>query len=134
MPILALDFGEKRIGLALSDPENRIALKFKTLPNKGEDWILKELKNICQEENIKTVVIGLPKSLAGPDSLETKKVRSFAECVRINLAIKVELEDERLTTKEALKLGIKDLDQESARLILQTYLDKLNLKKFREPK
>ncbi|MFA4880937.1 MAG: Holliday junction resolvase RuvX [Candidatus Doudnabacteria bacterium] len=124
MPILAIDYGEKRIGLAISDPEDRIALKYKTIFLEDAKQLLEELKKVCQEEEVKRVVIGLPISLSGQDSKQTKAVREFAEYVRIKLNLDVQLEDERLTSVEAERTQAKDIDEESARLILQTYLDR----------
>jgi len=72
-------------------------------------------------------VIGLPVSLSGKDSRQTKTVRDFAEYVKMKLNQDVVLEDERLTSKEAENSGASDLDSESARLILQTYLDKKSI-------
>ncbi|TSC53207.1 MAG: putative holliday junction resolvase [Parcubacteria group bacterium LiPW_72] len=129
MPILAIDYGEKRVGLAISDPEDRIALKYKTILLEDAKQLLEELKKVCQEEEVKRVVIGLPISLSGQDSKQTKAVREFAEYVRIKLNLDVQLEDERLTSVEAERTQAKDIDEESARLILQTYLDRR--KKFR---
>lgn len=129
MSILGLDYGEKRVGLAISDPEDRIALKYKTILLEDAEQLLEELKKVCQEEEVKRVVIGLPISLSGQDSKQTKAVREFAEYVRIKLNLDVQLEDERLTSVEAERTQAKDIDEESARLILQTYLDRW--KKFR---
>lgn len=130
MSILGLDYGEKRVGLAISDPEDRIALKYKTiLLEDARELLLEELKKVCQEEEVKRVVIGLPISLSGQDSKQTKAVREFAEYVRMKLNLDVQLEDERLTSVEAERTQAKDIDEESARLILQTYLDRR--KKFR---
>ncbi len=124
MSFLAIDFGEKYIGLAVSDPKNRIALGLATLENKSETEIVHKLSLICRERLVEKIIIGLPKSLSGGDSEQTKKVRKFAEYVKIKLGLPVVLEDERLTSKQAQKLKVSDLDQMSACLILQTYLDR----------
>jgi len=124
MSILAIDFGEKYIGLAVSDPKNSIALGLATLENKSQTELVHKLSLICQERFVKKIIIGLPKSLSGGDSEQTKKVRKFAEYVKIKLGLPMVLEDERLTSKQAQKLKASDLHQTSARLILQTYLDR----------
>jgi len=123
MSILAIDFGERYIGLAVNVPGSRLALGLKTLKNDKE--IDHHLFLICEEREVERIIIGLPKSLSGNDSKQTKDVRKFAEYVKMKLGLKVVLEDERLTTKQAEKLKIKNLHQESARLILQTYLDRI---------
>ncbi|MDP2917942.1 MAG: Holliday junction resolvase RuvX [bacterium] len=124
MPILSLDYGEKRVGVAVSDPENRVAFKRETIAYRSQEELIKKLERICREEKIEKIVIGLPISLSGKDSDQTKTVRDFAKYVKIKLNKDVVLEDERLTSKEAARNGVKDLDSESARLILQSYLDK----------
>lgn len=130
MPILSLDYGEKRVGVAVSDPENRVAFKRETIIYRTQEKLTQELGRICQEEKIEKIVIGLPISLSGKDSDQTKIVRDFAKYVKMKLGQEVVLEDERLTSREAKSTGAFDLDQESARLILQTYLDKNNNKQY----
>ncbi|PIU01463.1 Holliday junction resolvase RuvX [bacterium (Candidatus Torokbacteria) CG09_land_8_20_14_0_10_42_11] len=127
MPILSLDYGEKRVGVAVSDPENRVALKRETIVYHNQEKLMQALGRICREEKIERIVIGLPVSLSGKDSRQTKTVRDFAEYVKMKLNQDVVLEDERLTSKEAENSGASDLDSESARLILQTYLDKKSI-------
>lgn len=124
MPILALDFGEKNIGIAISDPEEKIAFGRGTIPNKGKKFVLKQLLNICRRDKIKKIVIGLPKLLSGQESKQAAQVRSFAKYVKISLKLPVFLEDERLTSKQAHKTGACDVHQESARIILESFLAK----------
>jgi len=130
MSILALDYGEKRVGVALSDPENRVAFGRETIVYRDQEELRQTLSRLCREEKVEQIVIGLPISLSGKDSRQTKIVRDFAKYVKIKLRQKVILEDERLTSKEAAKNGVKDLDSESSRLILQNYLDKNNKKRY----
>ncbi len=144
MSILGIDYGAKKIGLAKSDQNNYLALPLEILPNSGKEKVLQRLKSICQEEQIEKIVIGVPISLQ-PDKRQTfwrqkdlqnkqmREVLAFIEWLKSNVDIPVDIEDERLSTKMANGLR-KDLvkkgpdDAVAAMLILQSYLDKSNLK------
>lgn len=128
MYILGIDYGEKKIGLAKSDAEGRMAFAYQTIENNGREKVAKQLKEIIHEEGIEILVIGLPISLSGKDSKQTEQVREFVKYVKIHLNLKVILIDERLTTREAQRNQVNELHQDSARIILQTYLDK-NIKR-----
>lgn len=126
MSILSIDFGQKYIGLAVSDPENKIAFRYKTIINRSQNFIIGELQKVCSEKKIGKIIIGLPKNLAGKDSQETKVVRRFAQYVKIKIGLPVELVDERLTSRQAEREGVSNLHEESARLILESYLERNN--------
>lgn len=123
MKILSIDYGEKRLGLAVGDTETGFAFGRETLTNKGNDFIVAKLRVLIQAEEIEKIIIGLPKSLSGKDSIQTKKVREFGKYVKMGLKLPIEFIDERLTSVQAKKSGVKDLDRESARLILETYFE-----------
>lgn len=128
--ILGIDYGEKRIGLALSDPLLMIASPYKTLPNNSD--LLTDLKSIMDSENIKYVVVGWPKGMKGQITKQTEYVQAFVDLLK-GEGIIVELVDERLTSVSAEKAlrdqGIKTghhkglVDQTAAALILQQFLD-----------
>lgn len=129
--ILSMDYGDVRIGLAISDESQIIAKPYKTLENKGKKFILNELKNICQEDNIEEIILGKPIMMSGEEGIQVEKVNRFIDFIKNKIDVKIELIDERLTTVEAEKLieekDIKDnidKDQMAAYYILQTYLDK----------
>lgn len=127
--ILGIDYGSKRIGLALADEEVKIAVPYITLENKGWRENFKELQKIIGEEDIHAVVMGLPLGLSGKETEQTKETRKFFQFLEGVLPIPVILEDERLSSKQvdALAKKIKkrlDRDSVAAMLILQTYLDK----------
>jgi putative Holliday junction resolvase len=130
--ILAMDFGQKRIGLAISDELKIIAKPFLTLENKSKKYIINQLKKICQNFDIKKIVVGLPKSLSGKEGVQAKKVRAFAKILAEKIGLPIILEDERFTTEEAekfleeksIKKRILKKDQLAAFYILQSYLDR----------
>jgi len=128
--ILGIDYGEKRVGLALSDPMHMIASPYKTIPNNPD--LIVAIQSIMKAEIVEIVVVGLPKGMKGQETAQTKHVTSFVEYLNQN-DIKVELVDERLTSISAKKAlveqGIKTghnkglIDQTAAAIILQQYLD-----------
>lgn len=118
---LGIDWGEKKIGLALGSSETGLALVDRIVGNdvQGFDYI----KAICRDEEINTVIIGKLRD-------RNKKFDKFLDFLN-NLHIKVELADERLTTKMAGKLNgnLKGQDDAvAAQIILQDWMDSLSLK------
>ena len=133
--ILCLDYGEKRIGLALSDPLKIIAYPYKTIINCNFNKLKYELKKIIADENIESIVIGLPIGLNGRDTIQTQKVREFRLQI-IDLNLPIHFEDERLSSlaaaksmkMEKIKTGFNKemIDKRAAAIILQQFLDKKN--------
>ncbi|MBS3779843.1 MAG: Holliday junction resolvase RuvX, partial [Desulfovermiculus sp.] len=78
MRVLALDFGLKRIGLALSDPEGRMALPYTTLIRKENSRLLAQIQDIVDQEKVECLVVGLPLGLNGEETLSTRQARNFA--------------------------------------------------------
>lgn len=127
MDLLGIDYGEKRIGLALADYETKIATPYKVLENKSDDFIIGELKKICKEERIGEIVVGLPISLKGKAGSQAKKVLQFLKLLKRKLRLPVKTEDERLTSAMVNKLAKKqkvERDAVAAMLILQSYLER----------
>ena len=135
--ILCLDYGEKRIGLALSDPLKIIAYPYKTIINFGLKNLKYEIKKIIANETIESIVIGLPIGLNGKDTIQTKKVREFRLQI-LDLNIPIYFEDERLSSLaaaksmklEKIKTGFNKgmIDKRAAAIILQQFLDKKIIK------
>ena len=131
--ILCLDYGEKRIGLALSDPLKIIAYPYKTIINFGLNNLKYEIKKIIADKTIESIVIGLPIGLNGKDTIQTKKVREFRLQI-LDLNIPIYFEDERLSSlaaaksmkMEKIKTGFNKgmIDKRAAAIILQQFLDK----------
>lgn len=133
MRILAVDFGEKRIGLALSDPLGITAqgLESYTRQKSGEE--LSHLKTLCEKHGVGRVVVGLPLRLTGDIGHKAQGVIEWVWKLEKALSCPVETWDERLTSKEAERLMIRqglsrkkrkeNSDELAAILILQNYLD-----------
>ena len=132
--ILAIDYGEKRIGLAISDPLGITAQSLPTLKVTQIPDVFSEIENLVKEKDISAIVLGLPKNMNGTMGQEGKKVMEFGEKLARRVEIKVEFWDERLSSVESHKAlreekrKIKQkkelVDRISASLILQGYLDK----------
>ena len=118
--ILALDLGEKHVGVAVSVGSG-IALSREEIMRQD---LATELKKIKKEEELEKIVIGLPLAFSGKDSHQTRIVREEAKEIEQKIGVKVELLDERLTTLQAKKSGAKENHSEAARLILESYLKK----------
>ena len=133
--ILCLDYGEKRIGLALSDPLKIIAYPYKTIINFGLKNLKHEIKKIIASETVESIVIGLPIGLNGKDTIQTQKVREFRLQI-LDLNVPIYFEDERLSSlaaaksmkMEKIKTGFNKgmIDKRAAAIILQQFLDKKN--------
>lgn len=125
MKYLGIDYGEKRVGIAVSDPEGKIAFPKTTLFN--NQWLWKNLSSLLVEEKISHIAVGLPFSADGIDTAQTVKVRNFAEELKKITNIPVDFQDELLTTRLAEKAGLQKehTDESAAALILQSYLDKI---------
>lgn len=140
MSILGIDYGAKKIGLAKSDEQNRFALPLAVIKSDDKKEILKRLKEICAEEEIKKIVVGVPVSLRAPSrenllrlkdprNKQMREVLAFIDWLKENIALPVEIEDERMSSKLAGRLLKGETrkapdDAVAAMLILQTYLDK----------
>ncbi len=125
--LLALDVGEKRIGLALGDSDVRIAVPFGYI-ERTEDSLV-SLVEVILEHDITTVVIGYPRNQSGEPTHQTTLVTDFAdELKKTETGVEIEFQDESLTSVEAeRRLGqVKDkgeIDAEAASIILQDYLE-----------
>jgi putative Holliday junction resolvase len=133
MRLLALDVGEKRIGMAMSDPLGITAQRAGAINRRSIDETLAGLRDFTVRHGIGTVIVGLPLSMDGSKGKSAASVEGFADKLRRALTVPVVLWDERLTTAEGERLmrsaGISRkkrtgrLDEVAAQLILQSYLD-----------
>ena len=131
--LLGLDFGDKTIGIAVSDKSYIIASPIKTIKRKSIIKDLNSLLDIINEYNAGGLVFGLPLSLNGEENQRTKKVRNFIKELKLKSKIMVELYDERFSSdiifKELKKNSQstskikKKIDQQAAAYILQGFLD-----------
>ncbi len=127
--ILALDYGRARIGIALADRLARIAKPFATLDriNRNED--MRRLRELARDEGVKEIVVGLPLKLDGAHGEMAEEATRFAERVRKQLGVPVEMVDERLTSWEAERI----LEEELGRRIIRETLRPGEKRKTREP-
>ena len=133
--ILAIDYGDKKVGLALSDPLKIIAKPYKTIINESKESILESINHIIQLKDVCKIVVGLPITLKNTYSEQTHKEKDFIDFIANSLDIEIIIVDERLSSIEAKKSlinqGIKtgynkqDIDMTAAALFLQNYLDKI---------
>lgn len=137
MRVLGLDVGSKTIGVALSDALKLTAQGVETLmrdpSNEEEDF--KRLDKLIEENEVSTIVVGLPKNMNGTIGPSGEMCQLFAEKLRQRTNIKVELVDERLSTVAAERMLVsadvsrkkrkKVIDKMAAVMILQTYLDSI---------
>ncbi len=131
--ILAIDFGEKRIGLALSDPLKIFAYPYKTLNNDKDFW--DKLLKIINEELVEKIILGYPLKESGGKSSSTIKVEAFKEILSAKISLPVILINEIYTSSLAQekilesvnkKMKRRDkglIDRNAAAIILQEYLD-----------
>jgi putative Holliday junction resolvase len=132
--VLGLDLGQSRIGVAISDPEGRIAVPLGTVRT-GAPEDVKAIAAMVKEHAVTAIVVGYPLSLSGRKGEAADHADKFAQALRGFLGLPVFLQDERLTTvdaerrlSEARIRGRKRrrvVDQTAATLILQAYLDRL---------
>ncbi len=142
MRILGLDVGNKTVGVAVSDPLGVIATGVTTIERVGIRKDCGKIMDYIREYNCDTVVMGLPLSLDGSDSVQTQNVRDFRTMLENKLRssgplskVKIEWQDERYSTVEAEEVLIeanmsredrkKIIDRQAAIVILQRYLDRM---------
>jgi putative Holliday junction resolvase len=101
MRVLALDYGSARCGCALSDPTETIVTPIETVLSPGTRRGLEQIEELCREREVQQVVVGLPLSLRGTDTEQTRQTRAFASQLSERLELPVELHDERFTTRMA---------------------------------
>ena len=131
--LLAIDYGARRVGLALSDPLKMIASPYRTIINNNNTILIEEIETIIAAEDVELTIIGLPLGMAGQKTEQTKKVEEFVDKLT-DRGIIIKYEDERWSSVAAkrsmkeqnIKTGHnKDLvDQTAAAIFLQQYLDR----------
>ena len=131
--LLGLDFGDKTIGIAVSDKSHTIATPIKTIRRKGISKDLIELFDLIEVYNVGGLIVGLPLSLNGKENIRTEKVRKFVKAIELQKNIKIMLYDERFSSDVIFKELRKNhnsiskikkkLDQQAAAYILQGFLD-----------
>jgi putative Holliday junction resolvase len=133
MRCLGLDIGDRRIGVALSDPDGILASPLTVIERTDDSQALAAIGEIINKQRVGQVVVGLPRSLDGSLGQQAEKVGDFAQKLAEQVEVLVDYRDERLTTVMAQRLkrasggkktkGKARYDAQAAALILQSYLD-----------
>jgi putative Holliday junction resolvase len=137
--VLGIDYGARRIGLALSDATATLASPWRLVqrpPSEAETLrvMIKEIDSLAKDDDgLEAVVVGWPRRLDGSPTEQTKIVETFARALESKIAVPVVLQDERLSSREAeSRLAVREsdwrkrkakLDAAAAAVILQDYLD-----------
>lgn len=132
--VLALDVGDKRIGVAVSDPFFLFATGLKVIIRENDNKALEEIKEICQTYKIKKIIVGLPYNMDGSIGAQAKKTVKFTE--KLESDFEIIYRDERLTSFEAEEMLKKEnkkytknkalVDIKAACIILQSYIGEQN--------
>ena len=130
--ILAIDYGSRRMGLAVSDPLGITAQGLETLERKNKRADFGRLERTIREYQVREIVLGNPLRMSGLEGTQSQKVAEFAEALRERFQLPVHLWDERLTSAEAnrllreaevsVKKRAQAVDRMAAVLILQSFL------------
>jgi len=134
--ILGIDYGKKRIGLALSDPFQMLAATLKTVLNTNAARVTMDIEEIIREHNVQAVIAGHPLHMTGDESEMAAKVVEFMQALDERLKMPIFLWDERWTTVSAEKLLVETgqspshnrhkIDQIAAAYLLQSFLDRMS--------
>lgn len=131
---MALDLGEKRVGIAVSDPTQTIAQPLKTVPYTTTKELISDLSEILQKYEIEKIIVGHPLTLKGKSSAKTHEIEKIFNKLASSISIPLRLFDERLTTilahgtmrqlDKKPSMERDKIDQLAAMHLLQNYLDR----------
>lgn len=132
--ILAIDYGTKRIGLALSDPLGLTAQPLPFVKFSNLSALIQDLKKIVQEKSVQLIIVGLPKNMDDSLGPKAQECMQAAQTIEKELGIEVQMLDERLTSRQAENILVNEFDMSrqrrkelvdsmSAAILLQSYLD-----------
>lgn len=134
--ILGLDLGQKTIGVAISDPLGFTAQGLTTIRRSNKEKDIEDLRKICDDYKVETIVIGLPKNMNGTIGPSGEIAMEFGKFIEAEFSIEVKFWDERLTTVAAHKAMLeadlsrkkrkKIVDKVASTYILQGYLDMIS--------
>lgn len=131
--VMALDYGEVRIGVAMTDLMRLIASPYETYVRKSLDQDLDHICTLIKNNSVKTVVVGLPLNMDGTEGERAQKTREFVDVLKTKTTAKFVFQDERLSSVSAEELllegGMKrkdrkqNIDKVAAAIILESYLN-----------
>lgn len=137
--ILGMDFGERRVGLAISDSLGLTSQPLGLIERRSDAQLVDEMAGVIRRHDVRLLVIGHPVGLSGRDTAMAKRTRRIVKFLRNNLDVSVKKWDERLSTTQAERIlnetgtkpdkKKKKRDVISAQLILQAYLDRQEAKR-----
>lgn len=138
MRILAIDYGDRRVGLAISDPTGMIAQGLDTITYDSEEDLFQGLKAVIDQYDVETLVIGMPYNMNGSIGERGEITKKFIEKAEERFALPIHEEDERLTSSIAHQTRIQmgkslkgkkkekgKIDRMAATILLQGYLDRI---------
>ena len=133
MRILAIDYGQKRIGLAVSDPLGLTAQGIETIPNLSKKQVMSALLKICEDNKVSEVVVGLPVNMNGSHGPKATEIMNLMPVMEKELNLPIKTWEERLTSRAAGRLMIEQglsrerqkatSDRLAATLIWQMFLE-----------
>ncbi len=133
--MLALDVGERRVGVALCDETQTLARPLLTLKRASKKEDFAKLATVCREHAIEKVIVGLPKTLRNEEGWQVQRVRRYAAELQAALGLPIDFWDERFSSVDAEALLASssrkprargEIDAAAAAIILQEYLDAIN--------
>ena len=132
MRYMGIDYGDARVGIALSDPLGMLAQRYITLKNTGNRKLVEQIAQLVEEKQVEQIVIGLPKNMDGSEGFRAEATYAFAERLKTVTDVKIFFWDERLTTVAAhgylSELNVRgkkrkaSVDAVSAELILEGFM------------
>ena len=135
--ILGLDIGDRKIGVALSDPSQVLATPLSTIIREEDAKTINQITALVKKYSASQIIIGLPYSLSGAIGKQAEKVLAFKQKIAAVVNVEIIMQDERLSSvsanqklREAGKKGSKlknEMDAAAATVILQSYLDEMKM-------
>ena len=131
--IIGLDYGDRYVGVALTDPDGEFTYRFKTIDQKKDD-VMEEIGIVIEEESVKKIVVGMPKGLRDNETEQTKKTRDFVARLNNEWGDNVTIveQTEIFSSAEARRIIQEEHGRpeeehaEAARLVLESYIKKEN--------
>lgn len=125
MNLLAIDYGAKNIGLAMTRGGLDVVLPFGKIERKNNTTSARQLAELIKKEKIDKVVVGLPLGMGGEENKNTERVRRFMEEVEKQVSVPIEFMNEVFSSQAADRMGGgASRDEKAAMVILQSFLDK----------
>ena len=122
--VLGIDYGGKRVGLAIGNLQTKMAFPLKVIENKSYDFLIAEIKNVCLQENINLIVLGMPEFARDRHSEQYQKTKDFYDKLNTENIGEVVTEDESFSTQMSDKITKMADDSNAAAVFLQSFLDK----------